>query len=134
MILCIPFSMISAICSVMFVMKRESNPLTLSRGQSLSGIKKGAFSRDIKISDLKKTARHHGSSFNDFMMAIISMSLHEYFTRKSTVQVEHVTLSLPASFKKNAKTADKLNLTNKVSPLFFRLSLGGTLEETLERV
>ena len=56
------------------------------------------------------------------MMAILSVSMYKYFESKGKIEDE-ITLGLPISFKKLAKTAKTLELDNTLSPLFFELRL-----------
>ena len=55
-------------------------------------------------------------------MAILSLSLYKYFESKGQPE-DTITLGLPASFKKAAKSADQLKLINDLCPLFIELKL-----------
>ena len=76
----------------------------------------------LKTSDLKSVAKQHGSSVNDLVMAMLAVSLYRYFESKGKIE-KSITLGLPASFKKAAKTAEQLKLINDLCPLFIELNL-----------
>ena len=122
MFICLPFSLISALIFVLFQQTRQNNALTLAKGEKLSGIHKGAIGAPMNINEIKTVAKSKGSSINDFIMSTLSVSLYNYFKSKGKTE-EQITLTLPASFKKKAKTADSLILTNELCPIFFHLNL-----------
>jgi hypothetical protein len=53
--------------------------LTLPRGKVLSGEKHGHIAEDWDVKELKSAAKKYGAGFNDFMMAMISVSLYRFF-------------------------------------------------------
>ena len=59
-------------------------------------------------------------SFNDIMMAIMSVSMYNFFESKGKIE-EEIGIVSPFSFKKNAKTAETLELSNTISGLFYGL-------------
>ena len=96
--------------------------MTLKDGEEYSGIKRGAIGESFSIKDLKLAAKSAGIKVNDYIMAILSVSLHKYFVSKGEPEQE-ITLNLPGSLKKNADSAKSLILNNTVSPMFFKLAI-----------
>jgi hypothetical protein len=74
--------MISALFYVMFRMPSQDNALTVDKDTELSGIKKGAVAEEFDITDLKTIAKQKGSTLNDLIMTILSVSMHKYFASK----------------------------------------------------
>lgn len=66
-------------------------------------------------------------------MAMISVSLYRFFEERGRTQ-HRVRLGLPASFRKVSKTAESLNLSNDLCPLFIELDLSPNFEYSLGRV
>ena len=81
--------------------------MTLKEGEEISGIKRGAFGEAFSIKDLKAAAKLNKTSVNDYMMAIVGVALNKYYVSKGE-SPGVITLSLPASFKGNAETAESL--------------------------
>ena len=96
--------MITALFFVLCKLSIQNNALTLNNDQ-LSGIKKAAIGEMLNVNDLKSVAKKNGASVNDLVMAMLAVSLYRYFESKGTVE-DSITIGLPASFKKAAKTAD----------------------------
>ena len=48
----------------------------------MSGIKKGVVSEAFSVEILKKAAKKHGATINDFIMATLSVSLNNYYKEK----------------------------------------------------
>ena len=119
--ICMPFCMVTALFHVLCRLSIQHNALTLENDQ-FSGIKKAAIGETLNVNDLKAVAKKNGASVNDLVMAMLAMSLHKYFKSKGKPE-DSVTLGLPASFKKAAKTADQLKLINDLCPLFIELTL-----------
>ena len=116
--------MIRALIHVLFFLKKRNNALTAysQDGSEVSGSKRAVIGDSFDITDLKTLAKQNGATFNDVMMAILSVSMYKYFESKGKIEDE-ITLGLPTSFKKLAKTAETLELDNSLSPLFFELRL-----------
>ena len=48
----------------------------------MSGIKKGVVGEAFSVEILKKAAKKHGATINDFIMAMLSVSLNKYYQAK----------------------------------------------------
>ena len=107
--------------------------MTLKDGEEYSGNKRGAIGESFSIKDLKLAAKRAGITVNDFIMAILSVSLQKYFVSKGKPEQE-ITLNLPGSFKRNADSAKSLVLNNTVSPIFYKLAITSDFEEALASV
>ena len=66
-------------------------------------------------------------------MAIVGVALNKYYISKGE-SPGVITLSLPASFKGTAESADKLQLYNDLSPLFIFLRISENINEVLETI
>ena len=102
-------------------------------GEEYSGIKRGAIGECFSIKDLKLAAKSAGVTVNDFIMAILSVSMQKYFVSKGKPEQE-ITLNLPGSHKKLADSAKSLKLNNTISPMCFRLAITSDFEEALASV
>ena len=87
----------------------------------------------MNVNDLKTAAKKNGASVNDVVMAMLAVSLYKYFDSKGRPE-DSITLGLPASFKKAAKTAEQLKLINDLCPLFIELKLTDDFSQALESV
>lgn len=56
------------------------------------------------MTELKAASKKCKASFNDFMMAMISVALYRFFEQRGKIE-RRVRISIPVSFRKNAKTA-----------------------------
>ena len=45
----------------------------------MTGRKNGAFTTDLDINEIKEFSKKQGCSLNDYMMALLSNTLYEYF-------------------------------------------------------
>ena len=45
----------------------------------MTGRKNGAFTTDLDIDEIKEFSKMRGCSLNDYMMALLSNTLYEYF-------------------------------------------------------
>lgn len=99
----------------------------------MSGEKLGSISPDWDTADIKMCAKKYGCSFNDIIMAMISVSLHRYFIKRNEPQ-NQVRMGLPASFRKVPKTAEALELNNDIALFFIDLALHPEIEDGLKSV
>lgn len=122
MYLFLPFLIIWNMFNIFCVMEVQNNALNIPRGKVLSGEKCGAVSEDWDTTELKETAKKYGTSFNEFTMALLSVSLKRFYEKKNKPE-RQIRLGMPASFRKVAKTAEKLDIGNDVSVFFVDLVL-----------
>ena len=66
-------------------------------------------------------------------MALLSVTLHKYFQDKERKE-DIITIGLPASFSKKAKSAETLELRNDLCPLFVDLKLESDFDTALDLV
>jgi diacylglycerol O-acyltransferase len=85
------------------------------------------------VAELKAASKKCGASFNDFMMAMISVALYRFFEQRGKTE-RRVRISIPVSFRKNAKSAEDLDLMNDIAPLFIDLNLNPDFETSLAQV
>ena len=104
LVLCTPLIMLRALVDIYFFQPIQKNVLTLKDGEEYSGIKRGAIGESFSIKDLKLAAKSAGVTVNDFIMAILSVSMQKYFVSKGKPEQE-ITLNLPGSHKKLADSA-----------------------------
>lgn len=86
----------------------------------MSGEKHGYIAEDWDVQELKTASKKYGAGFNDFMMAMISVAMYRFYVLKGRPQ-RRVRLGLPASFRKLTETAETLDLSNDLAPLFIEL-------------
>lgn len=131
----LPFFVLHALYYVLFCMKKQRNVLTAFRetGGQLTGLKRGMISDDFEVKPLKELAKHHKATFNDVIMALLCTTMYKYFESKGKVETE-ITLGLPVSFRKVAKTADALDLSNDLSPFFYDLQLTDDFEAAIQKI
>ena len=79
--ICMPICLLTA-AAFIGSMPQQRNALTVKEGQELSGVKKGAFSEDFSIKDLKAAAKRNNSSVNDYMMSIVGVALNKYYIKQ----------------------------------------------------
>jgi NRPS condensation-like uncharacterized protein len=102
MLLTLPLGMIKELVRVLICLRVEDNALTLPRNLALTGEKHGFISEDWDLKEIKSAAKKSGSSFNDFMIAMISVTLYRFFEKRGKTE-DQVRISIPVSFRKNAK-------------------------------
>ena len=131
----LPFFVLHALYYVLFCMKKQRNVLTAFRetGGQLTGLKRGMISDDFEVKPLKELAKHYKATFNDVIMALLCTTMYKYFESKGKVETE-ITLGLPVSFRKVAKTADALDLSNDLSPFFYDLQLTDDFEAAIQKI
>ena len=66
-------------------------------------------------------------------MALLCTTMYKYFESKGKIETE-ITLGLPVSFRKVAKTADALDLSNDLSPFFYDLQLTDDFEVAIQKI
>jgi diacylglycerol O-acyltransferase len=114
-------------------MRAGDNALTLPPGKQLLGEKHGYIHEDWDVSELKVAAKKYKVTFNDFMMAMISVAIHRYFERKGRTE-NRICLSVPVSMRKTHKKVEELDLMNDVAPLVFEFDLHSEFEKALDLV
>jgi len=57
-------------------MRGDNN--AIKRGEKCTGRKKGAFTTDINIDEIKRVSKKLKCTVNDFFCALLSLTLHEY--------------------------------------------------------
>ena len=124
--------MVTALFHVLCRLSVQNNALT-PQNEQFSGIKRGIIGETLNTNDLKAVAKKNGASVNDTIMAMLAVSLYKYFESKGKPE-DTVTIGLPASFKKAAKTADQLKLINDLCPLFIELTLTEDFNKALKSV
>ena len=77
-----PFSLIYAVYFVLLRLRYQNNALTVGSVKKLSGKKKGVVGEAFSVEILKKAAKKHGATINDFIMAMLSVSLNKYYQAK----------------------------------------------------
>jgi NRPS condensation-like uncharacterized protein len=129
----LPFAMIKETVRIIVCLSRENNALTLPRNLRLTGEKHGFISDDWDVTEIKAASKKNGASFNDFMMAMISVALYRFFEQRGRIE-NRIRISIPVSFRKNAKSAEALGLMNDIAPLFIDLNLHPVFENALTQV
>ena len=114
----------------MFLTQAGDNVLTLPPGEQLLGEKKGYIAEDWDVGELKAASKKYQASFNDFMMAIISVALHRYFESRGRTE-NRICISVPVSMRRTHKKVEDLNLMNDVAPLVFEFELHEDFKEAL---
>lgn len=133
MVLSLPYTVVRQLVNVLFMMRTSDNALTLPPGKQLSGVKHGYIHEDWDVGELKAAAKKHQASFNDFIMAMISVAVHRYFETRGRAE-SRICISVPVSMRKTHKKVEDLNLMNDVAPLVFEFDLHGDFEQALSLV
>jgi NRPS condensation-like uncharacterized protein len=131
--LMLPFAMLKEFIRIVVCLSVERNALTLPRHLKLTGEKHGFISDDWDVTEIKAASKKCGASFNDFMMAMISVALYRFFEQHGKKE-NRIRISIPVSFRKNAKSAEALDLMNDIAPLFIDLNLNPNFEVALAQV
>lgn len=57
--------------------RKNINPLAIDVPSS--GLKKGVFAKEYRISDIKSKCKEHGVTFNDLIITVVSMTIKKFF-------------------------------------------------------
>ena len=76
----------------------DENPIHQST-MKMSGVKRGCFSQDYSLEELKRFAKSKGVSVNDALTAVLSTSLKEYFVRKGDEKTQELKLMMPMAVR-----------------------------------
>jgi hypothetical protein len=75
--LTLPYHFIIITIKVFILQGPNRNPIATKT--KTTGKKKGGFAKDYPLTDIKQKCKEHGATVNDFIMAIVSLTLKEYF-------------------------------------------------------
>ena len=91
---------------------------------NLSGIKNLAFSRDIKVSDLKKACSKHKCSLNDYITSILSISAKQYMQTHGDIDPQKLIITLPVNLRNDLPQTEKeVKIFNALTAVTFALPL-----------
>lgn len=65
----------------------------MHHGQPSSGVKLGVFSKDYSLNVVKSQSKKLGSTVNDVMLAVISLTLKEYMIMKGDEKTSQIQIA-----------------------------------------
>ena len=92
-------SPISILMCVNYVKNMPNDLNFIHNNKKLSGVKKGAFSNDFLMKDIKKRTKEMGVTINDLIMAITSISLKAYLIKHGDTKTNKINLAVPFSMR-----------------------------------
>jgi len=116
---------LKCICILVFT-SFPRNPI--AKGLAITGKKKGAFSMDLNIKDIKEASKKLGCTVNDFTTAILSNTIHEYFQRHidqapENSELESIRVFMPFSLRKQAKRLNDVKINNDFCSMSVELKI-----------
>ena len=128
----IPFVTLKILMRSLCFDKKEKN--AIRSGRPLTGVKKGAMSKDYSVEDVKKVGKKFGVTINDVLMTITSVSLKEYLEAKGDLKAKTIKLSMPISLREPPNTVEEFKLQNSFAMVTIPLSLYSDFESGLKKV
>ena len=90
----------------------------LNPGKELVGKKTGGMSQDLELPKIKQYCKDKGITVNHYYLAILSKTLHTYFTlrnqRKGEKVPSEITAGFPVSIRKPFKKFTDIELNNQM--------------------
>lgn len=81
--LCLPITLNMAAFNVLVSLKKPNCVFkTNEKAAAATPLKQGCFCPDVSLELLKKKSKENNASINDFVMAILSLSVSQYVQRK----------------------------------------------------
>jgi hypothetical protein len=101
-----------------------------------SGIPKAGLSPDLSLFKFKEYCHANKCTFNDIMLALFSVSLHEYLLQRGHTELDRgqLYLSMPFSLRELPETPAKLDMKNDFATMPTHLPLKADLKEALQEV
>jgi hypothetical protein len=104
-----PFATLKIIY-IALISSRDQN--AIKNGKPLAGVKNGAISKVFSVDQIKKKGNKLGSTINDVIMTISSMSIKQYLVKKGDTKTNHVTLAIPFSMRAPPRSKGDFHMDN----------------------
>jgi len=128
----VPFVTLKILFKSLFIDKKEKN--AIRSGKPLTGIKKGAMSKDYSLEDIKKVSKKYGVTVNDVLMTVTSISLKEYLEAKGDLKAKSINLSMPISLREPPNTVEDFKLKNSFAMVTIPLNLFSEFESGVKKI
>ena len=106
----------------------------LHNQRSISGEKKGAFTRDIDIGEIKRHSKEQGATVNDILMSLLSVAISRYQARHKDKlpPVTSMSVGIPFSLRQPEKTIADLKFNNNFVCVPYELPVTSSFAEALD--
>lgn len=110
--LSIPFNFVRI--TVKFLLyPADKNPI--ASGKPFTGDKKGAFSKEYNVDQVKVKCKELGVTFNDLFMTIMSLSIKRYFISQGDEKTNKMLVMIPINFRERPTTPENFEFKNQFS-------------------
>mmetsp|Transcript_10331 Transcript_10331/g.10327 ORF Transcript_10331/g.10327 Transcript_10331/m.10327 type:complete len:206 (+) Transcript_10331:423-1040(+) len=125
---------VSIFQSIMYVKNLANDNNFIHHGQKLKGVKKAAFTYDIPMKVVKAKCKDMKITINDFVMAILSVSIKEYLVKNGDNSAQKINMAVPFGLRDPDLGKKNFELVNDFVPITVELDLCSTFGESLEMV
>lgn len=107
----------------------------IKTNKPLTGKKKGAYTNDLNIDEVKTLTKSLGCTLNDYMISLISNTLYEYFDNRKQdwngVIPKTVNVGMPFSLRAPAAKLEDVRIVNEFVSYPVTLPIVSEIEDVL---
>ena len=104
----------------------------------MTGIKNGAYSTDFNLEEIKLALKKKTCSLNDYMMAVLSNTLYEYFENHKSEDggriPKSINIGMPFSLRQPSKTLKDIKTVNDFITVPITIPINKELEDVLPNI
>lgn len=110
-------------------------PNPINNKLDVSGVRRSLVSKDLCLKDIKKAAKRHGATVNDYVTAALGLTVQRYFMEKNFNLTKHVTVAFPISIRYDMPhSVDEVIIGNFFSIQMIKLPLSKEFTQMLSFV
>lgn len=102
--------------AALYIALSFASPNSICGDEKMTGIKRGAFTEDFVIDDMKAFCKTKNVTINDYLCALISNSLYQFFENHKNEKhggiPKSVNMGLPFSLREPPKSRNDVRLVN----------------------
>ena len=110
-------------------------PTSLNSDQRITGIKRGAYTEDLVLDDIKNFTKSKGATVNDYLCALLSNTLYEYCDNHKEEKFggipKTINMGMPYSLREPPKSIKDVRLVNDFITVPIELQIRKELDESL---
>ncbi|CAI2367739.1 unnamed protein product [Moneuplotes crassus] len=128
-----PIALLWQYCVVLFHKAHESNRMIHTPTGRLSGESIFLKTKTFDFKDIRKCYKmFENTTFNNYVMGVLSKSMHSWFTKNGVEAPESLIMSCPVSMKTLPKSVADINLNNYTSSVTIQFPVLENLKESLK--
>jgi len=110
-------------------------PNSINDDKRITGIKKGAFTEDLILDDMKAYCKSKNVTVNDYLCSVLSNTLYQYFDNHKKEKFggipDYVNMGMPYSLRQPPKSIKDVKLVNDFITVPIELKIRKELDESL---